>query len=67
MVIHTKTHTSTASKHQLMFNYRQSLVFDHSYLSCNDHCNQWLFQEIFFYYYFQKQLYAAVLLQNKCY
>ena len=31
-----------------MVNYHQSLAFDHQYLSCNDHCDRWLFQEIFF-------------------
>ena len=31
-----------------MVNYHQSLAFDHPYLSCNDHCDRWLFQEIFF-------------------
>ena len=44
-----------------MVNYCQSLVFDHPHLSCNDLCDWWLFQEIFFYYYFQKQPYADVL------
>ena len=28
-------------------NYRQYLVFKHLYL-CDGHCDQWLFQEIFF-------------------
>ena len=41
-------HTSTANKVQSMVNYCQYLAFDHPYLSYNDHCNQWLFQEIFF-------------------
>ena len=40
---------SAANKGQPTVNYHQSLAFDHSYLSCNDHCDQWLFQEIFFY------------------
>ena len=31
-----------------MVNYHQSLAFDHLYLLCNDHCDRWLFQEIFF-------------------
>ena len=31
-----------------MFNYRQSLAFDLPYLSCNDHCDQWLFQRNLF-------------------
>ena len=47
-------------------NHRQSLAFDLPYLSCNGHSDRWLFQEIFFYYYFQKQPYADVL-QNRCY
>ena len=55
---------STANKGQSTVNYCHSLAFDHPYLSCNDHCDQWPFQEIFFY--FQKQLYADVL-QNRCY
>ena len=51
---------STAKKGQSTVNY-QSLVFDHPYLSCNDHCDQRLFQDIFSCYSFQKQLYADVL------
>ena len=31
-------------------NYHQSPAFDCPYLSCNDHCEWWLFQKIFFYY-----------------
>ena len=38
---------STANKGQSPVNYCQSLVFDHPYLSYNDHCDQQLFQ-IFF-------------------
>ena len=57
---------SSAAKGWLTVTYGQSLAFDHPYISCNDHCDRWLFQEIFFYYYFQKQLYADVL-QNRCY
>ena len=34
--------TSTVNKCQAMVN------FDYPYLSCNDHCDWWLFQEIFF-------------------
>ena len=49
-----------------MVSYHQSLALDGPYLSCNDHCNWCLFQEIFFYYYSQKQWYADVL-QNRCY
>ena len=33
---------------QSTVNYCQSSVFERPYLSCNDHCDQWLFQEIFF-------------------
>ena len=29
---------SAANKGRSMVNYCQSLVFDYSYLSCNDHC-----------------------------
>ena len=47
---------STANKGGSTVNYRQSLAFDRPYLSCNDHCDRWLFQEIFFYY-FQKQFF----------
>ena len=43
---------SAANKSQSAFNYRQCLPFDHPYLSCNDHCDRWLSQEIFFYYHF---------------
>ena len=35
---------SAANKGQSMVNYCQSLAFDCPYLSCNDHCDQWLFQ-----------------------
>ena len=38
---------SAANKGRLTVNYRQSLAFDWPYLSCDDHCDQWLFQEIF--------------------
>ena len=40
-------HTIAANKGQSTVNYCQSLAFDHPYLSCNDHCGWWLFQEIF--------------------
>ena len=43
---------STANKGQSTVSYRQSSAFDCPYLSCNDHCDQWLFQEILFYYYY---------------
>ena len=42
---------TAANKGWSMANYHQSLAFDSPYLSCNDHCDRWLFQEIFFYYY----------------
>ena len=38
---------STANKSWSKVNYHQSLAFDGPYLSCNDHCDRWLFQEIF--------------------
>ena len=56
---------SAANKGRSSVNYRQSLTFGGLYLSCNDHCDRWFFQEIFFYYYFQKQPYADIL-QNRC-
>ena len=56
---------SAASKCWSAVNYHQSLAFDWPYLSCNGHCDRWLFQEIF-HYFFQKQLYTDVL-QNRCY
>ena len=55
---------SAANKDQSIVNYSQSLAIDHPYLSCNDHCDQWLFQEIFFYH-FQKHPFAEVP-QSKC-
>ena len=39
---------SAANKGRSAVNYRQFLVFDRPYLSCNDHCDWWLFQKIFF-------------------
>ena len=30
-----------------MVNYGKSSIFDRPYLSCNDHCDWWVFQEIF--------------------
>ena len=52
---------SAANKGWSTVNYHQSLDFDHPYLSCNDHCDCRLFQEIFFiiYYYF-----LEILLNN---
>ena len=34
-----------------MVNCHQSLAFDYPSLLCNDHCEQWLFKEIVFYYF----------------
>ena len=38
-------------------------LWQNSNLSCNNHCDRWLFQENFFYY-FQKQPYADILQKN---
>ena len=43
---------SAANKSRSTVNYRQSFAFDCTYLSCNDHCDWWLFQETFFCYYY---------------
>ena len=56
---------SAANKGRSTVTYRKSLAFDRPYLSCNDHGDRWLFQEIYLYH-FQKQPYADVL-QNRCY
>ena len=40
---------SAASEDRSTVNYRQSLAFDCPYLSCNDHYDGLLFEEIFFY------------------
>ena len=37
---------SAANKGRSSVNYRESLTFDRPYLSCYDHCDRWLFQEI---------------------
>ena len=37
---------------QSTVNYCQSSDFDCPYLSCNDHGDQWLFQKVFFYWYY---------------
>ena len=37
----------TANKDRSTVNYHQSSAFDHPYLSSNDHCDWWLFKEIF--------------------
>ena len=39
---------STSNKDWSTVNYRQSLAFYPPYLLYNDHCDWWLFQEIFF-------------------
>ena len=38
----TTYQNSAANKGWSTINYRQSLVFDCPYLSCNDHCDWWL-------------------------
>ena len=38
---------SAANTGRPTVNYRQSLAFNSPYLSCNDRCDWWLFQEIF--------------------
>ena len=43
--------SSAAKKGWSTVNYQQSLAFDHPYLSCNDHCYWWLFQEIYYFYF----------------
>ena len=48
------TYCSAANKGRSADTYRQSLAFDWPYLSCNDHGDRWLFQEIYLYH-FQKQ------------
>ena len=50
--------SSTANKGWLTVN----LAFDRPYLSYNDHCDRWLFQEIFFY--FQKQPYVEMFFKT---
>ena len=39
---------SAASKGWQRVNYREFLAFDCPYLSCNDHCDWWVLQEMFF-------------------
>ena len=41
--------SSTENKGWSTVNCCQSPAFDRPYLSYNDHCDWWLFQEIFFY------------------
>ena len=46
-----------------MVNYHQSLAFDCPSVSCNDHCEQWIFQETFFIniiFYSQKFLWTIL-------
>ena len=43
-----------------MVNYCQSMVFACPYLLCNDHSDQWVFQEIFFIII----LYREIILNN---
>ena len=40
--------SNATNKGRSTVSYRQSLTFDRPYLSCDDHFNCWLFQEIFF-------------------
>ena len=47
---------STPNKGWSTVNYCQYLAFDHPYLSCNDHGDWWLFQEIFFINIFRSSL-----------
>ena len=50
LVRHTElvARCSAAKKGRSTVNYRQSLAFDRPYLSCNDHSDRRVFQEIFF-------------------
>ena len=57
--------TSAAKKDWSVVNYLQYLAINYPYLSCNDHCDGWFSKKSFYYYYFQKQLYADIL-QNRC-
>ena len=43
---------SAGNKGRSTVNYCQSPAFDRHYLSCNDHCDRLLFQEIFFLIFF---------------
>ena len=46
--VDTPMHTmSAANKGQAMVNQWQSSAFVHLYLSCNGHCDWWLFHETF--------------------
>ena len=49
LLFYNFTYISTAYKGWSMVIYCQSSAFDHPYLSCNDHCDLWLFQEMFFF------------------
>lgn len=48
---------SAANKGWSMVNYCQSLAFARPYLSYNDHCNRWLFREIFYYYFYVLEIF----------
>ena len=43
-----RRHVSAANKGRSAVIYLQSFAFDRPYLLCNDHCDRWLYQEIFF-------------------
>ena len=44
--MHHKTLAVAADNNRSTVNYRQPLAFNRTYLSFNDHCDRWLFQEI---------------------
>ena len=46
-----------------LYIYIHKFAFDRPYLSYNDHCDRWLFQEIFFYY-FQRQPYVEMFFKT---
>ena len=50
-------HPSAANKDQSTVNYHRSSVFYRPYLSCNDHYDQWLFQEILFFLIFLLEIF----------
>ena len=56
----TRMHVSAANKGRSAVIYLQSFAFDRPYLLYNDHCDRWLYQEIFFYY-FQKQVLLKIV------
>ena len=53
---------SAAKKGWSAVHYCQYSVFDRAYLSCDDHCDRWLFQEIFFLY--QYNIYFLEIILN---